>query len=151
MSQLYWVICWMYCTSEKNKLTDLQSKQHDGSYCWDNNGQSSREALHDIICVLHHHRCVKTTNTGQNWKQRDGNANPNTKKTKLRFLNTYKLRSTPTVCNRRKNLSPGFSLHRSCKHQPGWSRCPTGTSGCFSPTEMYLSSSTLSQNKHLNN
>lgn len=135
-----------------NVLTDLQSKQHNGCYRWDNDGQSGREALHDIIRVLHHHGCVKTTDTGQNWKHRDGNARTQplrkqtNKKNVLRFRNTHKLRSTPTVCNRRRTLSPGFSPHRSCKHQPGWSGCQTGTSGCFSPTETYLSSSTLSQN-----
>ena len=66
-----------------------------------------------------------------------------------RFGCTYRLRSTPRVYNRRRSLSLGPFHHRSCKPRAKWRRCQTGTSGCFSPTETCLSSSTPSQSTHL--
>lgn len=68
----------------------------------------------------------------------------------LWFSRTYILQSTPKVCSRRRSLSPGPFHHRSCTHRSEWPQCRTGTSGCFSPTEMCQSSSTPSRSTHLN-
>lgn len=67
----------------------------------------------------------------------------------LRFSCTYILQSTPRGYSRRRNLSPRSYHHRSRKPQSEWPRCQTGTSGCFSPKEMCLSSSTPFQSTHL--
>lgn len=66
------------------------------------------------------------------------------------FRCTYILQSTPRVCNQRKSLSPEPCRHRSRTPRWGWPRYRKGTSGCFSPRETCLNSSTPSQSTHLN-
>lgn len=75
--------------------------------------------------------------------------NPSWQRLLVTLCSTYRLRSTPRACSRRRSLCPGPSHHPSRKPQSGWQRCPTGTSGCFSPTEMCLSSSAPFQSTHL--
>ena len=49
------------------ELTDLQTEQDDGRHCGNNDGGGGREALHDVVRVLHHNRGVQTPHTGQDW------------------------------------------------------------------------------------
>ena len=53
-------------------LTDLQTEQEDRRHCGDNDGGGGREALHDVVRVLHHNRGVQTPNTGQDWGREGG-------------------------------------------------------------------------------
>lgn len=46
-------------------LTYLKAKEGNRCHCGQYNGSSCREALHDVVCVLHHNGCVQTAHTGQ--------------------------------------------------------------------------------------
>lgn len=134
--------------------TYLQSKQDDRCDGWQDNGCCSGEALHDVICVLHHHRRVQATHAGQNWRCKQQSGLPHgrggTSSRKYALIeDTHTRRSTPRRCTRRRSLSPWPCRHHSRKHQSGWPGSQRGTSGCFSPTEMCLSSLTPSQSTHL--